>query len=45
MSFVKRILVKKVAMVRERASNLDPEIIDRFAIRMEKTYHPFMFLV
>jgi menaquinone-dependent protoporphyrinogen oxidase len=45
MSFAKRILVKKVALVRERASNLDPEIIDRFAIRMEKTYHPFMFLV
>jgi len=45
MSFVKRILVKKVALMRERASRLDTEIIDRFAIRMEKTYHPFMFLV
>ncbi len=45
MSLVKRILVKKVALVRERAFDLDSEIIDRFATRMEKTYSPFMFLV
>jgi len=45
MNFVKRILVKKVARVREHASSLDSEIIDRFAVRMDKTYHPFMFLV
>jgi menaquinone-dependent protoporphyrinogen oxidase len=45
MNIVKRILVKRVALVREHVSNLDSEIIDRFAIRMEKTYHPFMFLV
>lgn len=45
MNIVKRILVKKVALVREHVSNLDSEIIDRFAVRMEKTYHPFMFLV
>lgn len=45
MNIVKRILVKKVALVREHVSSLDSEIIDRFAVRMEKTYHPFMFLV
>ena len=45
MNIVKRILVKRVALVREHVSNLDSEIIDRFAVRMEKTYHPFMFLV
>jgi menaquinone-dependent protoporphyrinogen oxidase len=45
MNLVKRILVKKVALVREHVSNPDSEIIDRFAVRMEKTYHPFMFLV
>lgn len=45
MNIMKRILVKRVALVREHVSNLDSEIIDRFAIRMEKTYHPFMFLV
>lgn len=45
MNLVKRILVKRVPRIREKASSLDPEIIDRFALRMEKTYHPFMFLV
>jgi menaquinone-dependent protoporphyrinogen oxidase len=45
MNMIKRILVKRVALVREHVSNLDSEIIDRFAVRMEKTYHPFMFLV
>jgi menaquinone-dependent protoporphyrinogen oxidase len=44
-NMVKRILVNKVALVREHVSSLDSEIIDRFAVRMEKTYHPFMFLV
>ncbi len=45
MSFVKRILVKKVARVRESVSELDESTIDRFANRMERTYNPFMFLV
>lgn len=45
MNLVKRILVKKVAMVREHVTSLDTETIDLFAVRMEKTYHPFMFLV
>jgi menaquinone-dependent protoporphyrinogen oxidase len=45
MSIVKRILVKRVALVRENYAELDYDGIDRFANRMEKTYHPFLFLV
>lgn len=45
MSLVKRILVKKVARIRENVSELDANSIDRFANRMERTYNPFMFLV
>ena len=45
MSLAKRILVKQVPRVRENVSELDADSIDRFAIRMERTYSPFMFLV
>lgn len=45
MSLVKRILVKRMARVRESEANLDEASIDRFANRMERTYSPFMFLV
>lgn len=45
MNFIKRILVKKIARVREIESKPDEDIIERFACRMEKTYHPFLFLV
>ncbi|MBL7971527.1 MAG: flavodoxin domain-containing protein [Prolixibacteraceae bacterium] len=45
MNFVEKMLVKKIARVRENVSNLDLSSIDRFASRMEKTYYPFMFLV
>ena len=45
MNFVEKMLVKKIAKVSESVSNLDHDSIDRFANRMEKTYHPFMFLV
>jgi len=45
MNFVEKLLVKKIAKVRESVSNIDHDSIDRFANRMEKTYHPFMFLV
>jgi len=45
MNFVEKLLVKKIAKVSESISNLDYDSIDRFANRMEKTYHPFMFLV
>ncbi len=45
MNFVEKMLVKKIARVRESVSKLDHNSIDRFANRMEKTYSPFMFLV
>lgn len=45
MNFVEKLLVKKIVKVSESVSNLDHDSIDRFAQRMEKTYHPFMFLV
>jgi menaquinone-dependent protoporphyrinogen oxidase len=45
MSFIGKMLVKRMPKVRENAMNLDENSIDRFAKRMEKTYSPFMFLV
>ncbi len=45
MNFVEKILVRKIAHVKESVSKIDHESIERFATRMEKTYHPFMFLV
>lgn len=45
MNFVEKMLVRKIAHVNESVSNIDHEAIDRFARRMDKTYHPFMFLV
>lgn len=45
MNFVERLLVKKIAHVNESVSKIDHHSIERFANRMEKTYHPFMFLV
>jgi hypothetical protein len=44
-SFREKMLVKKITWVSDSALNLDTEPIDRFAIRMGKTYHPFMFMV
>ncbi|HZL09269.1 MAG TPA: flavodoxin domain-containing protein [Prolixibacteraceae bacterium] len=45
MNFIEKMLVKKIAGVRESVSNLDHNSIERFANRMDKTYNPFMFLV
>ncbi len=45
MNFVEKILVKKIAGVKESISNIDHNSIERFAVRMENTYHPFMFFV
>jgi len=45
MNFVEKMLVKKIAGVNESVSKIDHLSIERFANRMEKTYHPFMFLV
>ncbi len=45
MNFVEKMLVRKIARVHESVSKIDHSSIERFANRMEKTYHPFMFLV
>lgn len=45
MNFVERMLVKKIVGIKESVSKIDHNSIERFANRMEKTYHPFMFLV
>lgn len=45
MNFIEQMLVRKIAKVNESVSKIDHNSIDRFALRMEKTYHPFMFLV
>ncbi len=45
MNFMEKLLVRKVAHVNESVSKIDHDSIERFANRMEKTYHPFMFLV
>ncbi|MFY9151093.1 MAG: flavodoxin domain-containing protein [Prolixibacteraceae bacterium] len=45
MNFMEKMLVKKIANVHESVSKIDHKSIERFANRMEKTYHPFMFLV
>ena len=45
MNFVEKMLVRKIAHVNESVSKIDHDSIERFVNRMEKTYHPFMFLV
>ena len=45
MNFVEKMLVRKIAHVNESVSQIDHNSIERFALRMDKTYHPFMFLV
>ena len=45
MSMVRRILVKRVPGIRERAANPDVDRISSFALRMDRTWSPFMFLV
>lgn len=45
MNFVEKMMVRKIAKVNESVSKIDHDSIERFANRMEKTYHPFLFLV
>jgi menaquinone-dependent protoporphyrinogen oxidase len=45
LNFIEKMLVKRIPKVRENALAPDENSIERFANRMEKTYHPFMFLV
>lgn len=45
MNLVRRVLVRKLSSMRGNLPNPDFDSIERFATRMEKTYHPFLFLV
>jgi hypothetical protein len=45
MNLVRRVLVRKLGSMRGNSPTPDFESIERFATRMEKTYHPFLFLV
>lgn len=45
MNFFEKMIVKKVAHVKESVSNIDPESIKKFSIRMNQIFNPFLFLV
>lgn len=45
MNLVKRVLVTKLGSILGNSPTPDFESIERFAVRMEKTYHPFLSLV
>jgi len=44
MNFVEKMVVKKVAKVKETVSNIDHNAIKEFAGKMEKVFNPFLFL-
>lgn len=45
MNFFEKMIIKKVAHVKENVSNIDPESIKKFSIRMNQVFNPFLFLV
>lgn len=45
MRFIDKLVVKKVAGVKESTSNLNLKAIDKFARKMEKTYQPMFMLI
>lgn len=45
MNFIEKMVVKKVAHVKESVSNVDHKAIERFAKKMEKTYQPMFMLI
>lgn len=45
LNLIEKMMVKRIAKFRQSALKPDECSIEQFAIRMEKTYHPFMFLV
>ena len=45
MNFLEKLVVKKVAHVKESVSNIDHKAIEKFARRMEKTYQPMFVLI
>ena len=45
LNFLERLVVKKVAKVRESTSKVDHQAIHTFSKRMDKIFNPFLFLV
>ena len=45
MSFVQKLIVKKVANVNSSTSKVDHEAIRKFSKRMDRVFNPFLFLV
>lgn len=45
MNFLEKVVVKKVAKVKESTSNVDHQAIHKFSKRMDKVFNPFLFLV
>lgn len=45
MNFFEKMIVKKVAHVKESTSNINPESIKKFSTRMNQIFNPFLFLV
>lgn len=45
MNLLEKMVVKKVAHVKESTSNIDHKLIEKFARRMEKTYQPMFMLI
>ena len=45
MNFLEKLVVKKVAKVKESTSKVDHQAIHKFSKRMDKIFNPFLFLV
>ncbi len=45
MNLLEKLVVKKVAHIKESVSNIDHEAIQCFAKQMDKVFNPFLFLV
>lgn len=44
MNFVEKLIVKKVARVKQSTSRIDHQAIKKFSKRMDKIFNPFLFL-
>ena len=44
MNFLEKMIVKKVANVKENTSNVDLESVRKFSRRMDRVFNPFLFL-
>ncbi|SHF54730.1 menaquinone-dependent protoporphyrinogen oxidase [Mariniphaga anaerophila] len=45
MNFLEKMVVKKVAQVRQSTSKVDSEEVRKFSKRMDRVFNPFLFLV